>query len=72
MVVDKANNSASKSQLCPCGKANRSVLERVPRGRLVKTVLFWLPVKKYKCYRCTKTGGKLGNINLHTAIYPHC
>ena len=60
MVLDKANNPASKSQLCPCGKANRSVLDRVPRGKLVKTVLFFLPIKKYKCHRCMKNRWELG------------
>jgi len=40
--------------LCPCGKANRSDMERIPRGRLVKTFLFWLPLRKYKCYRCSR------------------
>jgi hypothetical protein len=41
-------------ELCPCGKSNRTDLERVSRGALVKVFLFWLPLKKYKCYKCMR------------------
>jgi hypothetical protein len=39
---------------CPCGKGNASDLERIPRGVLLKTFLFFLPIKKYRCYRCLR------------------
>jgi len=41
--------------VCPCGKADRAELERVHRGFFVKTFLFWLPLKKYKCYKCMRS-----------------
>jgi hypothetical protein len=46
--------SAAAESLCPCGKASRAELERISRGFLVKTLLFWLPLKRYKCYRCRR------------------
>jgi len=41
-------------QLCPCGKGSRADLERIPRGLLIKSFLFWLPLKRYKCSRCRR------------------
>lgn len=41
--------------LCPRKRTNRSDLKRISRGPLVKTILFWLPLKKYKCYKCMST-----------------
>jgi hypothetical protein len=40
--------------LCPCGKAGRNELERISRGAVVKTFFFWLPIKRYKCYKCKR------------------
>lgn len=38
---------------CPrCKKAD--LYERVPRAMWVKTILFFLPLKRYKCNRCGK------------------
>jgi len=38
-----------------CKKCNLGILEnRVKRPILVKVVLFWLPIKRYKCYYCNK------------------
>ena len=38
---------------CPFCKRGR-LHERVPRGYFVKTLLFFLPLKRYKCYYCGK------------------
>lgn len=45
----------SNNNTCPCGKGDRAELERIHRGFLVKTFLFWLPLKKYKCYKCMRS-----------------
>lgn len=38
-----------------CPKCKKGVLDtRVPRSRLVKIFAFWLPLKRYKCYYCSK------------------
>jgi hypothetical protein len=45
---------AGNERLCPCKKANRSDLERIPRSGFIKTFFFWLPLKRYKCYKCLR------------------
>lgn len=40
------------NELCPCGKAQRISMERIPRNFIMKVFLFWLPIKRYKCYAC--------------------
>lgn len=41
----------AKRKQCP--KCKKGYLDtRVRRGRLVKTFLFWLPLKRYVCYAC--------------------
>ncbi len=37
----------------PCPSCNGR-LQRVSRHLPVKIILFWLPVKRYKCLRCGK------------------
>jgi len=54
MLTKTFQKSLTSEQSCPCGKTSRSELERIPRGFLIKTFLFWLPVKRYKCYRCRR------------------
>ncbi len=46
--------STNPKKLCPCGRSERSNMERVPRTAFMKTVLFWLPIKRYKCYTCKR------------------
>lgn len=37
-----------------CPKCKKSTLdERTKRGFLVKATLFWLPIKRYRCYGCS-------------------
>jgi len=52
MLTKSSTEIPGKESLCPCKKAHWSDLERIRRGRFVKTFFFWLPIKKYKCYKC--------------------
>jgi len=54
MLTDTSQQPSAIGPLCPCGKANRAELERIPRGLLIKTFLFWLPLKRYRCYKCKR------------------
>jgi len=47
-------NTSAKVRLCACRKANGSVMERIPKGSLVRTLFFWLPLKKYRCFKCMR------------------
>jgi len=38
-----------------CKKCNEPLQNRRKRGFLLKTTLFWLPVRKFFCERCLKT-----------------
>ena len=35
-----------KPRPCPCGKADWDVMNRISRGHLIKTVLFFFAIKK--------------------------
>ncbi|WP_419788530.1 hypothetical protein [Mucilaginibacter sp. SP1R1] len=35
-------------------------ISRISRDRLVKLFLFWLPLKKYVCYRCHRKSYRWG------------
>jgi hypothetical protein len=37
-----------------CLYCSSSSIERIPRGRIIKTVFYWLPLKHYMCYACLK------------------
>lgn len=47
-AVPRLDNKKSKPH---CNKCNEP-LERIPRTPFMKTVLFWLPIRNYFCYRC--------------------
>jgi hypothetical protein len=51
---------SAADHLCPCGKSPREEVERVSRGLFIKTFLFWLPVRRYKCYKCRRKRWVLG------------
>jgi hypothetical protein len=45
-----------------CTKCANGVLDtRVPRGLFVKVLLFWLPLKRYRCNGCWKKTYFMGN-----------
>lgn len=37
-----------------CKKCKQGLHLRIPRGVLIKTFLFWLPMKKYFCTNCLR------------------
>lgn len=51
--------SGKQHRICPkCKKG--SLTERVRRPILVKILLGWLPLKRYRCYQCYKKTYVLG------------
>ena len=52
MQTEISENTPILPLQCPCGKTELEALERVHRGFLTKNILFWLPLKKYKCHKC--------------------
>ncbi len=54
MVIPLNNPKNNEAANFPsCRKCNTK-LDRIPRGLIVKGVLFWLPVKRYICFKCNK------------------
>jgi hypothetical protein len=54
-----------------CKKCHRGVLEiRVKRAFLVRVILFWLPIKRYKCNFCNKKTYLFGS-SLHPREESH-
>jgi len=54
-----------------CKKCRRGVLEtRVKRAFLVRMILFWLPIKRYRCNFCNKKTYLLGS-SLHPREESH-
>lgn len=51
---DGRDDAAKKALMCPKCKISIETADRVSRGWLVKYLLFWMPIKRYKCYRCNK------------------
>lgn len=47
------NIDSSKRLVCPKCKEGK-LQERVPRSFFVKTFLFFVPMKRYRCYKCNK------------------
>jgi hypothetical protein len=43
-----------KKRMCPCGKSPRNMLQRIPRTWYMRTFLFWLGTKRYKCAECNQ------------------
>ena len=47
-----AHKKLKKEPTCP--KCKNELDIRVRRGPVVKTLLFWLPIKRYACYYCQR------------------
>jgi hypothetical protein len=48
-------NKVALAKDIPCPKCKLGILEdRVPRSYFVKRLLWFLPLKRYICYRCFK------------------
>lgn len=45
---------ASGGYAAICSKCKNGLDERMHRGFFVKKFLFWLPIRRYKCYRCKR------------------
>lgn len=38
-----------------CSDCKSPLQQRVPRSYMVKKLLFWLPIKRYRCGKCFKS-----------------
>jgi len=43
-----------RKKLPTCPRCKIELDSRVPRGFLIRNLLFFLPVKRYICYRCQR------------------
>lgn len=43
-----------------CPRCKSTLDARISRGKLVKTFLFWLPIKRFVCYKCNRKVYKWG------------
>ncbi len=51
-----------------CSKCFRGTLDyRTPRGFWVKTLLFWLPIRRYRCGYCDKKTYLYGSSNVESS-----
>jgi hypothetical protein len=48
------NKTNERSYVALCSKCKNSLEDRVHRGFFVKKLLFWLPIRKYMCYKCKR------------------
>jgi hypothetical protein len=62
MILSAPDNvTIRKKATAVCSKC-KSVLEsRAHRSWFVKTLLFWLPIRNFKCYKCNRTQYALVN-----------
>ncbi len=51
-INEQEKTELKKAPVCPRCKSELD--NRVPRGFLVKNLLFFLPLKRYMCYRCQR------------------
>jgi hypothetical protein len=49
-----SDTALNLKKTCPCGRGERADLERIRRTTFMKIFLFWLPIKRYKCYNCKR------------------
>jgi transposase-like protein len=49
---NQANLPAVKKADISCPSCNNTSCDRIPRGKIVKVLFFWLAIKRYKCYSC--------------------
>ncbi len=50
-LQDQAQKKAAKPYPV-CTKCKKKMDIRVTRGIIIKTLLFWLPIRRYKCSNC--------------------
>ena len=57
MVVSLKNSDGvikDKKKVHNCPKCKLPLDNRVHRGFFVKNFLFWLPLRRYSCYKCNR------------------
>ncbi|MXV16102.1 hypothetical protein [Hufsiella ginkgonis] len=54
----KDKDKDKRFRVCPA--CNGQKVERISRGTILKTLLFWLPVQKYYCFKCFRTFYRFG------------
>jgi hypothetical protein len=58
MVIPANSTEAIRAhhdkKLPMCPRCKTQLDDRIPRGFFVKTILFFLPLKRYICYRCQR------------------
>jgi ribosomal protein L37AE/L43A len=55
MVLSISENlKAEQKKLPTCPKCKSELDNRVPRSFVVKNLLFFLPIKRYICYKCQR------------------
>jgi len=47
-------NVGNEKKTYMCRRCKTASISRRSRGFLVRTLLFWLPVRKYFCYNCKR------------------
>jgi hypothetical protein len=50
--IESIRSQSKKVHLCP--KCKTQLDDRVPRGFFVKNLFFFIPLKRYICYRCQR------------------
>jgi len=51
-ITEQEKTEVRKAPLCPRCKSELDT--RIPRGFFVKKILFFLPIKRYMCYKCQR------------------
>lgn len=55
MVLSLSEHEKTEIKKAPvCPRCKSELDNRVPRGFLVKKFLFFLPLKRYMCYKCQR------------------
>jgi hypothetical protein len=56
MTTTPPPKASSKGKLTAvCSKCKSEIDSRLHRSWLIKTIFFWLPVRKFWCYKCKKS-----------------
>jgi hypothetical protein len=56
MTLSVADNAVIRKKTATvCSKCKSALESRAHRSWFVKTFLFWLPIRKFKCYKCKRT-----------------
>jgi ribosomal protein L37AE/L43A len=54
VLLVSENPKTEQRQLPVCPKCKSELDNRVPRSFFVKNLLFFLPLKRYMCYKCQR------------------